>query len=118
MNTPLLPSTMIARLSTLSDFLCSNIIGQDEPLLDICGLLRRSFCELRFPQRPIASMLFLGPTGVGKTETTLLFTEHLFGDEKKLQRLDMSEYMVEDSIKVLRGANINERGILGMLYDR
>jgi len=118
MTTPLIPSAMIGRLSTLADFLCSNIIGQDEVLHDICGLLRRSFCELRFPQRPIASMLYLGPTGVGKTETALLFSEHLYGDKNKLQRLDMSEYIVEDSIKVLRGASIQERGILGMLYDR
>jgi ATP-dependent Clp protease ATP-binding subunit ClpA len=118
MTSSLIPSEMIGRLATLPDFLRSNILGQDEVLHDISGLLRRSFCELRFPQRPIASMLYLGPTGVGKTETALLFTEHLYGDKDKLQRLDMSEYMVEDSIKVLRGASIHERGILGMLYDR
>src|ERR1700738_5061996 len=118
MTTPLIPSEMIGRLATLPDFLRSNILGQDEVLHEICGLLARSFCELRCPQRPIASMLYLGPTGVGKTETALLFTEHLYGDKNKLQRLDMSEYMVEDSIKVLRGASIHERGILGMLYDR
>jgi len=103
MTSPLVPSALIRQLHTLPSFLLSNIIGQDEVLHDICGLLRRSFCELRFPQRPIASMLYLGPTGVGKTETALLFTEHLYGDKNKLQRLDMSEYMVEDSIKVLRG---------------
>jgi ATP-dependent Clp protease ATP-binding subunit ClpC len=118
MTSPLVPSALIRQLHTLPTFLLSNIIGQDEVLHDICGLLRRSFCELRFPQRPIASMLYLGPTGVGKTETALLFTEHLYGDKNKLQRLDMSEYMVEDSIKVLRGGSIHERGILGMLYDR
>ena len=118
MNDPLIPTEVVRKLSTLPDFLSSNIIGQDEVLHEICGLLRRSFCELSFPQRPIASMLYLGPTGVGKTETALLFTEHLYGDKNKLQRLDMSEYMVEDSIKVLRGASIHERGILGMLYDR
>src|SRR6201995_2622155 len=118
MISPLVPSALIRQLHTLPAFLLSNIIGQDEGFHDICGLLRRSFCELRFPQRPIASMLYLGPTGVGKTETALLFTEHLYGDKNKLQRLDMSEYMVEDSIKVLRGASIHERGILGMLYDR
>src|SRR5580692_4405394 len=118
MTSPLVPSALIRQLHTLPTFLLSNIIGQDEVLHDICGLLRRSFCELRFPQRPIASMLYLGPTDVGKTETALLFTEHLYGDKNKLQRLDMSEYMVEDSIKVLRGGSIHERGILGMLYDR
>src|SRR6202790_1694897 len=118
MTSPLVPSALIRQLHTLPDFLRSNILGQDEVLHDICGLLRRSFCELRFPQRPIASMLCLGPTGVGKTETALLFTEHLYGDKNKLQRLDMSEYMVEDSIKVLRGGSIHERGLPGLLYDR
>src|ERR1700738_4603039 len=118
MTTPLVSRALIGQLKTLGGFLGANILGQDEVLGDICGLLRSAFCELRMPEKPVASMLFLGPTGVGKTETALLFTQHLFGDKKKLQRIDMSEYMVEDSIKVLRGANINERGILGMLYDR
>jgi ATP-dependent Clp protease ATP-binding subunit ClpA len=118
MTTPLVSSELIRKLSTLPDFLLSNIIGQDEVVRDITGLLRRSFCKIRFPQRPIASMLYLGPTGVGKTEIALLFTHHLFGAENKMQRLDMSEYMVDDSINVLRGRSINERGILGMLYDR
>jgi ATP-dependent Clp protease ATP-binding subunit ClpA len=118
MSTPLIPAQMRERLATLPGFLHANILGQDEVLGDICGLLRRSFCGLRFPERPVASMLFLGPTGVGKTETALLFTEHLHGDKDKLQRIDMSEYMVEDSIKILRGGTIHERGILGLLHDR
>jgi ATP-dependent Clp protease ATP-binding subunit ClpA len=118
MTTPLVSSELIRKLSTLPDFLLSNIVGQDEVVRDITGLLRRSFCRIRFPQRPVASMLYLGPTGVGKTEIALLFTHHLFGAENKMQRLDMSEYMVDDSINVLRGRSINERGILGMLYDR
>jgi ATP-dependent Clp protease ATP-binding subunit ClpA len=63
-------------------------------------------------------MLFLGPTGVGKTETALLFTEHLFGTAEKLIRLDMSEYMTVDSIGVLRGQNVRERGLLGLFFDR
>ena len=70
----LVPSPLLARLSTLGDFLGANILGQDEVLSDIVSLLQRSFCGLRFPGRPIASMLFLGPTGVGKTETVNLFT--------------------------------------------
>ena len=65
----LVPSPLLARLSTLGDFLSANILGQDEVLSDIVSLLQRSFFGLRFPGRPIASMLFLGPTGVGKTET-------------------------------------------------
>ena len=89
----LISPELVSRLNTLGDFLGANILGQDEVLSDIVSLLRRSFCGLRFPGRPTASMLFLGPTGVGKTETVNLFTHHLFGSEEKLVRLDMSEYM-------------------------
>lgn len=63
-------------------------------------------------------MLLLGPTGVGKTETCNLFTEHLFGSSEKLIRLDMSEYMTLDSIGVLRGQNVRESGLLGLYVDR
>ena len=63
-------------------------------------------------------MLFLGPTGVGKTETVNLITQHLFGSEEKLVRLDMSEYMTLDSVGILRGQNQNERGLFGHYYDR
>src|SRR6516165_12521056 len=114
MTSPLVPSALIRQLHTLPTFLLSNIIGQDEALHEICGLLRRSFCELRFPQRPIASMLYLGPTGVGKTETALLFTEHLFGSAEKLVRLDMSEFMTLDSMNGLRGQNTSDPGLLGL----
>jgi ATP-dependent Clp protease ATP-binding subunit ClpB len=114
----LITGDLLSRLNTLGDFLNSNILGQAEVVSDIVGLLQRSFCNLRFPGRPVASMLFLGPTGVGKTETCNLFTQHLFGSEYKLIRLDMSEYMTVDSIGVLRGQNIQERGLLGLFYDR
>jgi ATP-dependent Clp protease ATP-binding subunit ClpA len=94
----LIPPELLSRLNTLGDFLAANILGQDEVLSDIVSLLQRSFCGMRFPGRPIASMLFLGPTGVGKTETVNLFTQRLFGSEEKLVRLDMSEYVTLDSI--------------------
>ena len=84
---------LLSRLRTLEDFFRSNILGQDEPIREIVSLLQRSFCNLRFPGRPLASMLLLGPTGVGKTESTLLFTQHLFAGEEKLVRFDMSEFM-------------------------
>src|SRR6266436_3019761 len=83
----------LTRLTTLSNFLNANILGQSEVIAEVVSLLQRSFFGMRFPGRPVASMLFLGPTGVGKTETCLLFTEHLFGSSDKLIRLDMSEYM-------------------------
>jgi len=75
-------------------------------------------CGCRYRGRPIASMLFLGPTGVGKTETARIFTEHLFGEESKLVRLDMSEYMTLYSIDILRGSHQSERGLFGHYYDR
>jgi ATP-dependent Clp protease ATP-binding subunit ClpA len=113
----LFPDNLVSRLNTLEDFLRSNILGQDEVLNEILALLRRGFCELRFPRRPVASMLFLGPTGVGKTETCNLLTRHLFGTDDKLIRLDMSEYQEQCSIGILLGANLGERGLLGHYFD-
>jgi ATP-dependent Clp protease ATP-binding subunit ClpA len=114
----LIPENLVTRLNTLGDFLRSNILGQDEVLGDIVALVRRGFCRLRFPNRPIASMLFLGPTGVGKTETSILLTRHLFGGDDKLIRLDMSECQEQRSIGVLLGANLGERGLLGHYIER
>jgi ATP-dependent Clp protease ATP-binding subunit ClpB len=115
----LISSKLLSKFSILEQRLRSNILGQDEVLTEIVSLLRRSFCGLRFPGRPIASMLFLGPTGVGKTECALLFTQALFGSsEGKLVRLDMSEYMTPDSIGILRGQNQKEGGLLGHYYDQ
>jgi hypothetical protein len=113
----LFPDNLVSRLNTLQGFLRSNILGQDEVLGEIAALLRRGFCELRFPNRPVASMLLLGPTGVGKTETCNLLTRHLFGSDDKLIRLDMSEYQEQRSIGVLLGAYLGERGLLGHYFD-
>jgi ATP-dependent Clp protease ATP-binding subunit ClpB len=116
--TPLVSVELLQRLNTLGEFLGANILGQHEVLSDIVALLQRSFCGIRFRSRPVASMLFLGPTGVGKTETVNLFTRHLFGDDGgKLVRLDMSEYMTVDSIGILRGQDTKDFGLLG-LYTR
>jgi ATP-dependent Clp protease ATP-binding subunit ClpA len=115
--TPLVPEDLIARLNGLRDVLRANILGQDEVLGEIVGLLQRSLCRLRLPGRPIASMLLLGPTGVGKTETVNLFTEYLFGPGK-LVRLDMSEFMTSDSIEVFRGASTVDPGVLGLYIER
>src|SRR3984893_3470733 len=79
----LITADLVSRLNALLGFLRSNILGQDEVLSDIASLLRRSFCGLRFPGRPIASMLFLGPTGVGKTETVNLFKQHLLRHDQE-----------------------------------
>jgi ATP-dependent Clp protease ATP-binding subunit ClpA len=114
----LIPADTCKKLNSLGGFLCTNILGQDDVLTDIVALLQRSLCNLRYPGRPMASMLFLGPTGVGKTETALLFTEHLFGCAEKLVRLDMSEFMTLDSINVLRGQNTSDSGLLGLYAKR
>ena len=109
---------LLARLRTLKGFLRSNILGQDEPIREIVSLLQRSFCNLRFRGRPLASMLLLGPTGVGKTETALLFTQHLFAREEKLVRFDMSEFMNQRALGILVGSRVGERGLFGHYYDR
>ena len=111
-------SDSLPKLRSLRNVLESRIIGQREALDDITALLSRALCGCRYPGRPIASMLFLGPTGVGKTETARIFTEHLFGEESKLVRLDMSEYMTLYSIDILRGSHQSERGLFGHYYDR
>src|SRR6266404_255647 len=116
--TPLVPSDLVSRLNTLGDVLRANILGQDEVLSDIVALLQRSFRGLRYTGRPIASMLFLGPTGVGKTESALLFTEHLFGSQEKLVRLDMSEFMNQSALGVLVGDRVGERGLFGHYFNR
>jgi len=111
-------SDSLDKLRSLSCALQARILGQNEALESISALLTRAFCGCRYPGRPIASMLFLGPTGVGKTETAQIFTQHLFGEESKLVRLDMSEYMTLDSIDILRGSHQGERGLFGYYYDR
>src|ERR1700760_1492159 len=108
----------IERLTGLDSYLAGQILGQDEVISEVTKLLQRSFCGIRLPNRPLASMLFLGPTGVGKTETAELLTERLFGSRERLVRLDMSEYMTIDSIDILRGANMAKDAILGRYYDR
>ena len=108
----------IERLTGLDSYLAGQILGQGEVIAQITELLHRSFCGIRLPNRPLASTLFLGPTGVGKTETAELLTARLFGSREKLIRLDMSEYMTIDSIDILRGANMAEDGILARYYDR
>jgi ATP-dependent Clp protease ATP-binding subunit ClpB len=114
----LISSELFEKLNTLATAFASRILGQGEVFADIVALLQRALCGCRYPGRPIASMLFLGPTGVGKTEAARIFTQHLFGEESKLVRLDMSEYMTLRSIDILRGSHQGERGLFGCYYDR
>jgi ATP-dependent Clp protease ATP-binding subunit ClpB len=80
------------------------VIGQDEALVAVANAVRRARAGLQDPNRPIGSFLFLGPTGVGKTELTKALAEFLFDDEQAMVRIDMSEYMEKHSVARLIGA--------------
>jgi ATP-dependent Clp protease ATP-binding subunit ClpB len=94
----------LAKLATLEDVLHKRVIGQDEAVLAVAGAIRRSRAGLGDPDRPIGSFLFLGPTGVGKTELAKTLAAYLFDDERAMVRIDMSEYMEKFSVQRLIGA--------------
>ena len=80
------------------------MVGQDEALVAVSDAVRRARAGLKDPNRPIGSFLFLGPTGVGKTELTKALAEFLFDDEAAITRIDMSEYMEKHSVSRMIGA--------------
>jgi ATP-dependent Clp protease ATP-binding subunit ClpB len=92
------------KLSRMEDVLRSRIVGQDEALKKVADAVKRSRAGIADPNKPIGSFLFLGPTGVGKTELTKALTEFMFNDEKALIRVDMSEYMEKHSVSKIIGA--------------
>ena len=92
------------RLLQMEDDLCKHIIGQDEAIEAISKAVRRARAGLKDPRRPIGSFIFLGPTGVGKTELTKALARFLFGSEDALIHLDMSEFMERHSVSRLVGA--------------
>jgi ATP-dependent Clp protease ATP-binding subunit ClpA len=92
------------KLLNLEKILHERIIGQDEAVSAISSALRRARSGIESKTRPLGSFLFLGPTGVGKTETTKALAEVFFGDEKKIMRLDMSEYSGSDALSRLIGS--------------
>ena len=92
------------RLLKLEDILHERVIGQDQAIKSICTAIRRSRAGLKDPNRPIGSFLFLGPTGVGKTELSKALAEAEFGDENQIVRIDMSEYMEKHSVSRLIGS--------------
>ncbi len=92
------------KLTKLEERLHERIVGQDEAVKAISNAIRRARVGLKNPNRPIASFLFLGPTGVGKTELSRAIAEVIFGDEEAMIRLDMSEYMEKHSISRLIGS--------------
>jgi ATP-dependent Clp protease ATP-binding subunit ClpC len=93
-----------ARLLKLEETLHKRIIGQDEAVRSVSRAVRRARAGLKDPKRPIGSFIFLGPTGVGKTELGRALAEALFGDENAVIRLDMSEYMEKHTAARLIGA--------------
>ncbi|HEY0162088.1 MAG TPA: AAA family ATPase [Edaphobacter sp.] len=92
------------KLVQMEDRLRERVIGQDEALTAVANAIRRSRAGLSDPKRPIGSFIFLGPTGVGKTETARALAEFLFDDEQAMVRIDMSEYMEKHAVSRLIGA--------------
>ncbi len=92
------------KLLHLDDILHERVIGQDEAVQRVCDAILRSRAGIQDPDRPIGSFLFLGPTGVGKTELAKALAQALFDDERSMIRIDMSEYMEKYSVSRLIGA--------------
>jgi ATP-dependent Clp protease ATP-binding subunit ClpB len=92
------------KLVTMEDRLRQRVIGQDEALTAVANAVRRARAGLQDPNRPVGSFIFLGPTGVGKTETARALAEFLFDDERSMVRLDMSEYMEKHAVARMIGA--------------
>ena len=92
------------KLLKMEDALRARVVGQDEALIAVSDAVRRARAGLHDPAKPIGSFLFLGPTGVGKTELTKALAEFMFADEAAITRLDMSEYMEKHSVSRMIGA--------------
>jgi ATP-dependent Clp protease ATP-binding subunit ClpB len=92
------------KLITMEERLGQRVIGQEEALTAVANAVRRARAGLQDPNRPIGSFIFLGPTGVGKTETARALAEFLFDDERAMIRLDMSEYMEKHAVARMIGA--------------
>jgi len=93
-----------ARLLKMEDTIHERIIGQKHAVVSVSKAIRRARVGLRNPNRPIASFIFAGPTGVGKTELTKALSDYMFGSEKSMIRLDMSEYMEKHTVAKLIGS--------------
>ncbi len=94
----------VQKLVTMEERLGQRVIGQEEALTAVANAVRRARAGLQDPHRPIGSFIFLGPTGVGKTETARALAEFMFDDERAMVRLDMSEYMEKHAVARMIGA--------------
>ncbi len=94
----------VAKLVKMEELIHRRVVGQDEAVAAVANAIRRSRSGLSDPNRPIGSFLFLGPTGVGKTELARALAEFVFDDERAMVRIDMSEYMEKHSVARLVGA--------------
>ncbi len=92
------------KLNRMEEYLKAKIVGQDDAVRKVADTVKRSRAGIADPNRPIGSFIFLGPTGVGKTELTKALAEFMFDDEKALIRVDMSEYMERHSVSKIIGA--------------
>ena len=92
------------RLKKMEDMIRTRVVGQDEGVKALCSAVRRNRAGLGDPQRPIGTFLFMGPTGVGKTELCKALAEFMFNDPNAMVRIDMSEYMEQHSVARLIGA--------------
>ena len=98
------------KLLNLADTLHQRVVGQDEAVQRVSDAILRSRAGIRDPRRPIGSFLFLGPTGVGKTELAKALAQALFDDERNLVRIDMSEYMEKYSVSPVSYTHLGHHG--------
>ena len=103
----------VEKLVRMEDALHARVVGQDEAVRAVSNAIRRSRAGLSDPHRPIGSFLFLGPTGVGKTELARALAEFLFDDDRAMVRIDMSEYMEKHTVSRLVGAPPGLRRLRG-----
>ncbi|MCD4756215.1 ATP-dependent Clp protease ATP-binding subunit [bacterium] len=107
--TPVSPEES-TNLMKLEENIKSKVVGQDEAILSIVDALRRARTDIRDPNKPIGTFLFMGPTGVGKTHISKVVCEEFFEDEKKMIRIDMSEYQDIKSIEKFLGSSTSQFG--------
>ena len=94
----------VQKLLKMEDRLHQRVVGQDEAIVAVSNAIRRARAGLQDPNRPLGSFIFLGPTGVGKTELARALAEFLFDDEQAMIRIDMSEYQEKHTVSRLIGA--------------